>query len=104
MSAMGMSVPIIAQHNAVQTLAQAAKPDLPAPAFTYEEFKSFTLGDRVIELHYLGANHSGNSTIVYMLDVQVRPACRKHRKTVLYFLGHLPRRRIRGECRTGESH
>ena len=32
---------------------------------------SFTLGGRVIELHYLGANHTDNSTVVYVPDVKV---------------------------------
>ena len=71
MSAMGVSVPIIAQRNAVPNLARAASPDLPVPTVTYQEFMSLTVGDRVIELHYLGANHSDNSTVVYVPDVKV---------------------------------
>ncbi len=71
MSAMGVSVPIIAQRNAVPNLARAASPDLPVPTLTYQEFMSLTLGGRVIELHYLGANHSDNSTVVYVPDVKV---------------------------------
>ena len=71
MSAMGVSVPIIAQRNAVPNLARAANPDLPVPTLTYQEFMSFTVGGRVIELHYLGANHSDNSTVVYVPDVKV---------------------------------
>ena len=71
MSAMGVSVPIIAQRNAVPNLARAASPDLPVPTLTYQEFMSLTLGGRVIELHYLGANHSDNSTVVYVPDVNV---------------------------------
>ncbi len=71
MSAMGVSVPIIAQRNAVPNLARAASADLPVPTLTYQEFMSLTLGGRVIELHYLGANHSDNSTVVYVPDVGV---------------------------------
>ena len=71
MSAMGVSVPIIAQRNAVPNLARAASPDLPVPTVTYQEFMSLTLGGRVIELHYLGGNHSDNSTVVYVPDVKV---------------------------------
>ena len=71
MSAMGESVPIIAQRNAVPSLARAVSADLPVPTVTYQEFMSLTLGGRVIELHYLGANHSDNSTIVYVPDVKV---------------------------------
>ena len=71
MSAMGVSVPIIAQRNAVPNLARAASSDLPVPTLTYEKFMSLTLGGRVIELHYLGANHSDNSTVVYVPDVKV---------------------------------
>ena len=71
MSAMGVNVPIIAQRNSVANLARAANPDLPAPTVTYKEFMSLALGDRVIELHYLGANHSDNSSIVYVPDVKV---------------------------------
>ena len=71
MSAMGVSVPIIAQRNAVPNLARAASPDLPVPTLTYQEFMSLTVGGRVIELHYLGANHTDNSTVVYVPDVNV---------------------------------
>lgn len=71
MSAMGVSVPIIAQRNALKNLARVANPDLPVPTLTYQEFMSLTLGGRVIELHYLGANHSDNSTVVYVPDVKV---------------------------------
>ena len=71
MSAMGVNVPIIAQRNAVANLARAANPDLPVPTLTYQEFMSFTVGGRVIELHYLGANHSDNSTVVYVPDVKI---------------------------------
>ncbi len=71
MSAMGVSVPIIAQRNAVPNLARTASPDLPVPTLAYQEFMSFTLGGRVIELHYLGANHTDNSTVVYVPDVKV---------------------------------
>ena len=38
MSAMGVSVPIIAQRNALKNLARVANPDLPAPTLTYQEF------------------------------------------------------------------
>jgi len=71
MSAMGVDVPIIAQRNSVANLALAANPDLPVPTLTYQEFMSFTLGGRVIELHYIGANHTDNSTVVYVPDVKV---------------------------------
>ena len=71
MSAMGVSVPIIAQRNAAPNLARAASRDLPVPTVTYQEFMSLTMGGRVIELHYLGANHSDNSTVVYVPDVNV---------------------------------
>ena len=71
MSAMGVTVPIIAQRNAVPNLVRRADSDLPAPTVTYQEFMSLSLGDRVVELHYLGANHSDNSSIVYVPDVKV---------------------------------
>ena len=71
MSAMGVSVPIIAQRNAVPALTRGASPDLPVPTITYQEFMSLTIGGRVIELHYLGPNHSDNSTVVYVPDVKV---------------------------------
>ncbi len=71
MSAMGVSVPIIAQRNAVAALTRAASPDLPVPTITYQESMSLTIGGRVIELHYLGPNHSDNSTVVYVPDVKV---------------------------------
>ena len=71
MSAMGVSVPIIAQRNAVPALTRGASPDLPVPTITYQEFMSLTIGGRVIELHYLGPNHSDNSSVVYVPDVKV---------------------------------
>ena len=71
MRAMGATVPIIAQRNAVPNLTRSANPDLPVPTLTYQEFMSLTFGGRVIELHYLGANHSDNSTVVYVPDAKV---------------------------------
>ncbi len=71
MGEMGQTVPILAHRNAAAPIAAAGSPDLPVPTVTYQEFMSFNLGGRDIELHYVGANHTDNSTVVFVPDVQV---------------------------------
>ncbi len=71
MSEMGQTVPIIAHRNSVAAIRAAASEDLPAPTVTYQKFMSTTLGGREIEFHYMGANHTDNSTVVYVPDVRV---------------------------------
>lgn len=72
MEGMGVSsVPIIAQRNAAPNIARAGSVDLPVPTVTYQRFLSLNLGGRQVELHYLGANHSDNSTVIYVPDVKV---------------------------------
>ena len=71
MREMGQEVPILAHRNAVASLATAGNADLPVPTNTYQEFMSIAPGDRQIELHYVGANHTDNSTVVFVPDVAV---------------------------------
>ena len=71
MREMGQEVPILAHRNAVAPLAAAAEADLPVPTSTYQEFMSIAAGGRQIELHYVGANHTDNSTVVFVPDVAV---------------------------------
>ena len=71
MSEMGQTVPIIAHRNSVPALTMATSVDLPVPTVTYQEYLSLDLGGRRIELHYVGANHTDNSTVVYVPDVRV---------------------------------
>ena len=71
MSEMGQSVPILAHRNSVAAIAAAGSADLPVPTVTYQEFMSMNQGGRDIELHYVGANHTDNSTVVYVPDVKV---------------------------------
>ena len=71
MREMGREVEILAHRNAVAPLRTAADPDLPVPTTTYQEFLSIAPGGRRIELHYVGANHTDNSTVVFVPDVAV---------------------------------
>ena len=71
MSEMGQTVPIIAHRNSVAAIQAGGNAVLPAPTVTYQEFMSITLGGRDIELHYVGANHTDNSTVVFVPDVAV---------------------------------
>ena len=71
MREMGQEVPILAHRNAAAPLREAAEADLPPPTNTYQEFMSIAPGGRRIELHYVGANHTDNSTVVFVPDVQV---------------------------------
>ena len=71
MREMGEEVEILAHRNALAPLRAGADPDLPAPTTTYEQFMSIAPGGRRIELHYVGANHTDNSTVVYVPDVAV---------------------------------
>ena len=71
MREMGQQVPILAHRNALPPLAAAGSADLPVPTDTYQEFMSIAPGGRRIELHYVGANHTDNSTVVFVPDVEV---------------------------------
>ncbi len=71
MSEMGQTVPIIAHRNSVGALTVATSVDLPVPTVTYQEYLSLDLGGRRVELHYVGANHTDNSTVVYVPDAHV---------------------------------
>lgn len=71
MSEMGQDVPILAHRNSVAAITAAGSADLPVPTVTYQEFMSMNLDGRSIELHYVGANHTDNSTVVYVPDVKV---------------------------------
>ena len=71
MAEMGQDVPILAHRNSVAPLTAAGSADLPVPSVTYQEFMSIAPGGRRVELHYVGANHTDNSTVVYVPDVGV---------------------------------
>jgi glyoxylase-like metal-dependent hydrolase (beta-lactamase superfamily II) len=71
MSEMGQTVPIIAHRNSLPALTMATSVDLPVPTVTYQEYLSIDLGGRRVELHYVGANHTDNSTVVYVPDARV---------------------------------
>ena len=71
MREMGQEVPVLAHRNAVAPLAAAGSADLPVPTDTYREFMSIAPGGRLIELHYVGANHTDNSTVVFVPDAAV---------------------------------
>ena len=71
MSEMGQTAPIIAHRNSVADLTAATSVDLPVPTVTYQEYLSLDLDGRRVELHYVGANHTDNSTVVYVPDARV---------------------------------
>ncbi len=71
MSEMGREVPILAHRNSLAPLTAAGSADLPVPTVTYQEFMSIAPGGRLIELHYVGSNHTDNSTVVFVPDVAV---------------------------------
>jgi glyoxylase-like metal-dependent hydrolase (beta-lactamase superfamily II) len=67
---LGPSAPIIAHDNAAPYLAEAG-PDLPPATLTFSEELRLHFGGRDVVLYYLGPNHSDNSVVLYVPDVQV---------------------------------
>lgn len=66
--ALGPDAPIIAQDNAAARIADMADPDLPVPTVTYSDRSTLYFGGVPIELHYLGPNHSDNTTVALLPD------------------------------------
>jgi glyoxylase-like metal-dependent hydrolase (beta-lactamase superfamily II) len=51
--------------------APAALADIPVPSLTYHDNLTLELGGRKVELHYVGRNHSDNTTLVLVPDQKV---------------------------------
>lgn len=64
-------VPIIAQERAVAPIRGRGHPDQPEPNVTFAERLSFDIGNRTIELHYLGRGHTDNMAVAFLPDVGV---------------------------------
>ena len=45
--------------------------DIPVPSLTYHDHLTLELGGRKVELHYVGRNHTDNSTVVLVPDQKV---------------------------------
>ncbi len=64
-------VPIIAHERAVAPIRQRSHPDQPEPNVTFSERLSFDIGERTIELHYLGPSHTDNMAVAFLPDVGI---------------------------------
>jgi len=54
-----------------QRLLQLMNPNVPVPSLTYRDGLTLELGGRKVELHYVGRNHSDNTTVVLVPDQKV---------------------------------
>ena len=72
MDAMGQQdVPIIAHENAVAPIRARGSVDQPEPNVTFSDKLRFQIGDRWIELYYLGPSHTDNIAVPFIPDVGV---------------------------------
>ena len=72
MDAMGQQdVPIIAHENAVAPIRARGSVDQPEPNVTFSDKLRFQMGDRWIELYYLGPSHTDNIAVPFIPDVGV---------------------------------
>ncbi len=65
------SAPIIAHEAAVAPIRARGSADQPLPTVTFAERMVFHVGDREIQLHYLGRSHSDNMIVPFIPDVRV---------------------------------
>ena len=70
-AAFGGKVPIIAHANAESLIQAASDPAFPPPTMTFADRATVMVGDRRVQLHYLGPNHSDNNVIAFVPDVGV---------------------------------
>lgn len=64
--AFGGQIPVIAHENAYAKLTAQPNPDLPAPTVTFTDRMTIRLGERPVELRYLGKSHSDNMIVAYL--------------------------------------
>jgi glyoxylase-like metal-dependent hydrolase (beta-lactamase superfamily II) len=64
-------VPIVAHELASAPIRERADPDQPEPTVTFAERLMFHVGDRRVELHYLGPSHTDNIAVGFIPDVRV---------------------------------
>lgn len=64
-------VPIIAHERAVTPIRNHADPNLPEPTLTFSERMALFVGNRRIELHYLGPSHTDNMIVGFIPDAGI---------------------------------
>lgn len=64
--AFGGQIPVIAHENAYAKLTAQPDPGLPAPNVAFTDRMTIRLGDRPVELRYLGKSHSDNMIVAYL--------------------------------------
>ncbi|MBI2371476.1 MAG: MBL fold metallo-hydrolase [Deltaproteobacteria bacterium] len=61
----------VAHARTRQRLLELMNPNVPLPSVTYRDRMTLELGGRKVELHYVGRNHTDNSTVVLVPDQKV---------------------------------
>ena len=69
--AFGMTIPIVAQENALAKVAAVGDADFPPPDVTFVERATLHLGGKEVQLHYLGRSHSDNMLVAFLPDERV---------------------------------
>lgn len=69
--AFATKVPIVAHLNALAPLTKEPNAEQPAPNLMFSERMNLAFGGRVIELHYLGRNHTDNMLVALVPDVRI---------------------------------
>jgi len=64
-------VPVYAHVRAVEPIAGQDAPDQPTPTVTFGERLRFPLGERTVELRYLGPSHTDNMIVGFVPDARV---------------------------------
>ena len=62
---------IVCQMNCEPNFALASLGDVPEVDETFDDFKEIRVGDKVVELHYLGPGDGDATTIIYMPEEQI---------------------------------
>ena len=70
-NAYSTKVAIIAQRNAWPPLLAEPNPAHPAPSLMFAERLDLAYGGRLIELHYLGRNHTDNMLVAIVADARI---------------------------------
>ena len=65
------NVPIYAHALCYQHLAAEPGADIPLPNRTFKKQMTLRIGGKIIQLHYLGRNHSDNSIVAYLPDQKI---------------------------------
>lgn len=71
MDALDEHAPIVAHERTHEHLADAGDPDLPPPDVTFSDGMTLHLGDRTVELRYLGPSHADDMLVAYVPEDEV---------------------------------